>query len=223
MRISEIFHSIQGEGIYQGLPMIFIRTQGCNLAEDYGGCSWCDTRYAWSCTDGEECSIPSIVSRLAAYPCRNICLTGGEPLSQPHISDLMQALKEQGYWLENETNGSIPLREYLAHVDSWVMDVKCPSSGMEGHNHLPNLAILRKEDQVKFVVKDRPDVEYAKLILKAHPTRAKILFSPVYGDLGWLREVVGHVKVIPGARLSLQIHKFIWGEGAEETASGQKK
>ncbi len=90
MRISEIFYSIQGEGIYQGRPMIFIRTQGCNLAKEYGGCVWCDTRYAQSYTPGEERSIPAILSHLAKYPSRRICLTGGEPLSQPQIGDLMQ-------------------------------------------------------------------------------------------------------------------------------------
>lgn len=216
MRISEIFYSIQGEGIYQGLPMVFLRTQGCNLAEEHGGCRWCDTGYAQTTALGEEWSIEAIISQLAQYPNKRVCITGGEPLYQLEIGELIYPLKTEGYWLEVETNGSIPIGEYLECVDSWVVDVKCPSSGMESYNRFENLQILRECDQVKFVLADRADVEYAELILRSHPTRAHLLFSPAYGDMGWLQEVAEYVKGIPQVRLSVQIHKFVWGEDRRE-------
>lgn len=214
MRISEIFYSIQGEGIHQGVPMIFIRTQGCNLWHDYGGCRWCDTLYAQDPSGGEERTIADVLHRARHFPAQRVCLTGGEPVASPECAGLLATLRGTGYWTEVETNGSLPLDGLLHQADCWVMDVKCPSSGMQDHNHLANLALLRQADQVKLVVRDDADVEFAKRALAPHPTRAAIVFSPVSGEPGWSARLAEHVKSMPHARLSLQLHKYIWGEGA---------
>jgi 7-carboxy-7-deazaguanine synthase len=216
MRISELFHSIQGEGIHQGVPMIFVRTQGCNLAEAYGGCRWCDTLYAQSSWGGEEWSIEAIWGELSRYPSKKVCLTGGEPLAQPDMGELLTVLKGREYWLEVETNGSISVRDYLACGDCWVVDVKGPSSGMEAHNCLDNLRLLRECDQVKFVVEDWADIEYAEAVVKDHPTKAAVLLSPVYGDSHWLRQVAEYVRGSPWARLSVQLHKLVWSNDSYE-------
>lgn len=214
MRISEIFYSIQGEGIHQGVPMIFIRIQGCNLWHDHGGCRWCDTLYAQDRTGGEECTIAGVLARLRRFPAQKVCLTGGEPVASPDCPCLLKALSEAGYWSEVETNGSLPLDSILHLADCWVVDVKCPSSGMQDYNCLANLALLRQADQVKLVVRDETDVEFARVTLSLHPTRAVIVFSPVSGEPGWPARLAEHVKSMPEARLSLQLHKYIWGEGA---------
>jgi 7-carboxy-7-deazaguanine synthase len=219
MRISHIFLSIQGEGIFSGVPMIFLRTQGCNLAEDYGGCRWCDTRYAQDTEGGEEGTVEEITDALSQYPSKRVCITGGEPLWQPEIGALLATLKGRGYWVEAETNGSIPIADHLSHADSWVVDVKCPSSGMEKYTCLANLAVLRESDQVKFVVQEPGDIIYAEQMIGTLSTRAAILFSPVHGDPEWLRAVAEHVKRCPEARLSVQLHKFIWGDDRHEGSS----
>lgn len=196
--------------------MVFVRTQGCNLWDTHGGCQWCDTMYAQDSSQGQEWSVEAIADRLSRYPSKRLCLTGGEPLCQPEIGNLLMILRERGYWIEMETNGSMSIKKLLAHVDSWIVDVKCPSSGMMSHNYLDNLRILRQRDQVKFVVMDESDIKYAQLILRERPTKAAILFSSVSGDPSWLQELVAHVKRMPQARLSLQIHKFIWGDSRYE-------
>jgi 7-carboxy-7-deazaguanine synthase len=211
MRISEIFYSLQGEGIHQGLPMVFVRTQGCNLAEGYGGCRWCDTAYAQESIGGEELSIEAVVREVSKYRCPKVCITGGEPLWQPELGELMRTLGERGYWLEVETSGSLSVADHLARADCWVVDVKCPASGMAAHNCLDNLSLLREVDQVKFVVHDDTDVDFAQSIVRDYPTDATILLSPVYGDASWLVRVAEHVKGIPQARLSFQLHKSLWG------------
>jgi len=217
MRMSEIFYSIQGEGIYQGLPTIFLRTQGCNLAVAYGGCAWCDTTYAQAFHGGEDWAINAIIDQLAHFPCKRICLTGGEPLDQPDSLILGKHLRTLDYTLDIETNGSVLIGESISLADCWVMDVKCPSSGMQPYNCLDNLRLLRECDQVKFVVANVSDIEYAKSILEAYPTKAQVLYGPVYDNcLFWLRELSEHVKKIPRARLSLQLHKFIWGQSRYE-------
>ena len=215
IKVSEIFYSIQGEGVHQGQPMIFVRLQGCNLAQQHGGCTWCDTQYAQSYNSGEDYPIESIVKKALSYPSKKVCLTGGEPLLQPSVASLITALKTQGFWLEVETNGSLPIEGYLDLIDCWSVDVKCPSSAMFLHNYLQNLAILRQCDQVKFVVSDNEDIGFSDRIIKCHPTLATILYSPVHGNEAWTQRIADHVKDNPGTRLSLQIHKFIWSEEKE--------
>jgi 7-carboxy-7-deazaguanine synthase len=210
MKISEIFYSLQGEGVYAGLPMIFIRTQGCNLAELYGGCVWCDTRYAQYSHQGEERSIAEILEEVEKYPALWVCLTGGEPLYQAEaVGELLSALKERGYRVEVETNGSLPLPS-LEGADCWVVDVKCPSSGMAGYTCWSVLTALRPQDQVKFVIQDRRDFDYSLEVLRHHPLKAQVVFSPVWGSSP--QQLARWVKEVPQARLSLQLHKLLWGE-----------
>ena len=218
MRISELFQGIQGEGIHQGVPMTFVRSQGCNLAEAYGGCQWCDTPYAQSSWEGEEWSIEGISGELSRYRNRRVCLTGGEPLGQRDFGELLRVLKGRGYWLEVETNGSISISDHVAHGDCWVVDVKCPSSGMEAHNYLDNLGLVRECDQVKFVVGSWADIEYAEATVRDHSTKATVLLSPVYGDLHWLRQVVEYVRQSQWARLSIQLHKLVWSDDSYESS-----
>ena len=216
MKISELFHGIQGEGIHQGTPMTFVRTQGCNLAEVYGGCRWCDTPYAQSPEGGEEWPVEAILRELSRYLNKKVCLTGGEPFTQPDFGELLVALGRQGYWLEVETNGSISISDYLAYGDCWIVDVKCPSSGMEAHNCLDNLRLLKECDQVKFVVGSWADIDYAEVVVGNHPTKATVLLSPVHGDSQWLQQVAEYVGGSPWARLSAQLHKLVWNDDGYE-------
>ncbi|MBI3743532.1 MAG: radical SAM protein [Chloroflexi bacterium] len=220
MRISEIFYSIQGEGTYTGLPMVFVRFQGCPLR-----CTWCDSKYTWEFKGGEELPLDAVLARVAEYPTKHICITGGEPLAHlPDFLALAKGLKKRGYWIEVETAGAhrLPMEDSVhpstgsgrtvPAIDSWVMDIKCPGSGMEQHNKYAEVSRLREEDQLKFVVADRADFDFALRVLGEHKPRCHVLFSPVWDavDLAALAEWVKNET--PQARLSLQVHKVIWGE-----------
>jgi len=208
--VKEIFLSLQGESGSQGLPTVFIRTSGCDLR-----CSWCDTAYAY--TGGEEMTPGEVEGRVRAFGVRRACLTGGEPLLQPReeIQELLDRLGE--FELSIETGGHRPLHPYrLAPGHRWVMDLKCPSSGMSGRMCWDNLEVLRPRDEVKFVVADRRDYLWARETISRHrlPERCRVLLSPVHGVLqpaelaGWM------LKDRLEARLQLQLHKLLWGEGA---------
>ncbi len=206
MRISEIFYSLQGEGLYSGLPMTFIRLQGCPFR-----CRWCDSEYTWNPKGGDELSLETVLAKVRDYPTKHVCITGGEPLAQPRdFLALTRALHERGYWQEVETSGGYAL-PMQAPVDSWVLDIKCPGSGMEAINKYTELARLRDQDQVKFVVATRADFDFAREVLAKHETKAAVLFSPVFGETNtteiaeWLKEAG-----LPNARLSLQLHKVLW-------------
>lgn len=205
MRISEIFYSIQGEGVYAGVPMIFIRFQGCPLR-----CRWCDSQYTWDFEGGSEMSLDKVLSTVATWPAKHVCVTGGEPLA--HIRDfkaLTVALKERGYWIEVETAGAHRLPQELG-VDSWVMDIKCPGSEMERFNKYDQLALLRPQDQLKFVLANRQDFDFAIGVLKDWQPQGHILFSPVWGEMD-LQALTEWVKAeAPQGRLSLQVHKVVW-------------
>jgi len=206
LMVSEIFASVQGEGIHAGIPMAFIRLAGCNLAIEGSPCKWCDTPYAWKLESGEELTIMQIIRKVEELGLIWVCVTGGEPLYQPGSMDLVAILMEAGYRVTVETNGSYPLPQ---NVDSWVVDVKCPSSGNADRNRFEILRRLTRRDQVKFVVRDRRDFEYAVEISMTYLTRAHKLFSPVWGELdpGILADWL--VRDFPLGRLSLQIHKVI--------------
>ena len=205
MKINEIFHSLQGEGKWTGLPNIFIRTSGCNLR-----CSFCDTTYAYD--DGKEMSINEILSQISKYPCNYICLTGGEPLLQKEASDLIDALLKKNYKIYIETNGSINIKK-LSYKKSLIisLDIKCPSSNMHEKTYFKNISFLRKDDQLKFVIKDKDDYNYAKKIVNKYKPICPVFFQPVWGtnpsDLAdWI--ICDGLNV----KLGLQLHKIIWGE-----------
>lgn len=208
MRITEIFHSIQGESTFAGLPCVFVRVTGCPLR-----CTWCDTAYAFY--DGEEMSLDQILHRVRDYDCTLVELTGGEPLHHSDACELVTRLVDGGYTVLVETSGSVD----IAAVDRravLVMDLKCPGSGMADRNRWSNLAHLKPGDQVKFVLKDRDDYLWARDVLARTglAERQSVLFSPVFGELdpkglaGWILEDGLTV------RLQLQVHKLIWDPAA---------
>ena len=205
MRIYEIFYSIQGEGRESGKPTIFIRTTGCNLR-----CTYCDTTYAY--TGGKTMSIEGIVKTIKKYPCKDICITGGEPLLQEDIIELVSRLLQNKYRISIETNGSIDIKPLLKFKNILIsLDIKCPSSQMHDKMYMENLRYLMEKDQLKFVIYDRIDYEYAKQILERYPISCPIFFQPVWGtDPSRLAEWI--IKDGLQVYLGLQLHKIIWGE-----------
>jgi 7-carboxy-7-deazaguanine synthase len=212
MKINEIFLSIQGEGVHTGYPTTFVRTSGCNME-----CDWCDTAYARDEESGKRMSISVIMARIKANGVYHVCLTGGGPLLQEDSLELVTRLAKEGYTVSIETNGSLPIDDYIALEEPKVtisMDIKCPSSGMTEYNRIENLAKLRPVDELKFVIKNDKDLEFAKRILKAHKVKCQIIFQPVEGiDPRWLTEMVlqSGLKAL-GVRVMLQVHKVIWGD-----------
>jgi 7-carboxy-7-deazaguanine synthase len=204
MRITEIFFSIQGESTHAGRPCVFIRLTGCPLR-----CAWCDTAYAFH--GGTERSLDSVLAEVERHDCRLVEITGGEPLAQAEVHPLVTALADRGYTVLIETSGAID----LTPVDKRavvIMDLKCPGSGMADRNLWTNLARLKPTDEVKFVIKDRADYEWAVAIVREHglADRHTVLFSPVFGEMDpqalaeWI--LADRLPV----RFQLQVHKFIW-------------
>lgn len=204
MRICEIFHSIQGEGLMMGVPTTFVRTVGCNLR-----CEWCDTQY--SMDGGEEMSIDAIMDRIGDV--RHVCVTGGEPMLQPEIPELLGRLISAGKQVVLETNGSVDLsdvpRDPLMLIS---MDIKCPSSGMTDRMLYSNLLLLSRKDQLKFIVRDDEDFDFALEVLKMYPVDTNVIFGPVGGTvkLEWLVDKVLGSGI--DARVLPQLHKIIWGD-----------
>lgn len=202
--ISEIFFSIQGESTYAGLPCIFVRLSFCNLR-----CGWCDSTYTFF--RGTTMTLDEIRERVADYPCRLVEITGGEPLLQELVHPLMTALCDDGYDVLLETSGS----QDISRVDPRVrriMDLKCPGSGMQDRNRYQNIASLTSRDEVKFVIADRNDYEWAKQKIRELDlaNRCTLLFSPVFGAVDnvllaeWILD-----DGLP-VRFQLQMHKYIW-------------
>jgi 7-carboxy-7-deazaguanine synthase len=204
MRVTEIFHSIQGESSFVGQPCVFIRLTGCPLR-----CAWCDTEYAFY--GGNEQSMEDILGKVESYGCRLVEITGGEPLAQSDAFPLITQLCERGYDVLIETSGAIDTAavDTRAHV---ILDVKCPGSGMSDRMHWPNLDRLGRKDEAKFVLADRADYEWARQVLERHElaTRCTVLMSPVFGSLD-PRQLAEWVLAdrLP-VRLQLQLHKLIW-------------
>lgn len=208
MYVNEIFYSIQGESRWMGFPCAFVRLAGCNLR-----CTWCDTEYAFG--EGSAMSIEEIVAELSRYRCSLVEVTGGEPLLQPACIDLLKTLLERGYRVLLETSGALPIRDVPPSVVK-VLDVKCPGSGESERNLFENFRYVQAADDIKFVVKDRADFEFALDVIRSHALdgRCGLIFSPVWGSLplkqlaGWMLE-----SGIQG-RMQVQLHKLIWGPDA---------
>jgi 7-carboxy-7-deazaguanine synthase len=205
LTINEIFHSIQGESTHAGRPCVFVRLTACDLR-----CSWCDTPYAFH--EGRKMSVEDVVGRVDGYGCDLVEITGGEPLLQPEVYPLMERLLHGGRTVMLETGGHLSV-ERVPDAVIRIIDVKCPGSGEAAKNHWPNLDHLRPTDEVKFVIKDRADYEYARDVVARHmlPGRcAAILFSPVHGvqDAKQLAEWVLADRL--PVRVQLQTHKYIW-------------
>ncbi len=205
MKINEIFYSIQGEGSWSGLPNIFIRTTGCNLR-----CSFCDTKYAYK--DGKEMSTERIIKNISKYPCKYVCLTGGEPLTQDETINLIASLIKKKYVVCLETNGSIDIGKLCGNKSLMIsLDVKCPSSNMNDKMNLDNIKKLGKNDQLKFVIGDKKDYDYAKKIISKYKPVCHVFFQPIYGtNPKRLAEWILNDKL--NVKLGLQIHKIIWGD-----------
>ena len=204
MRITEIFHSIQGESSYAGQPCVFVRLTGCPLR-----CTWCDTDYAFY--GGRECSIDEVLAQVQDYGCRLVEVTGGEPLAQAESFPLMTRLCDAGYTVLLETSGAVDIApvDPRAHV---VLDVKCPGSGMTDRMHWPNLSQLAAKDEAKFVLADRADYDWAREILARYDvaSRCSVLFSPVFGALDVCQLAKWILADKLPVRFQMQLHKYIW-------------
>lgn len=203
--INEIFYSIQGESLYNGLPCVFVRLAGCNLR-----CSYCDTRYAYE--EGSKMELAEIFQKVASYRCPLIEITGGEPLLQDDTPLLISELLEKEYEVMMETNGTFD----ISMVDKrciTIVDIKCPTSGESDKNDLENLKRLNQKDQAKFVIGSREDYEYAKNITKLispELPEKNILFSPVFGKIACAELAKWILEDNLNIRLHLQLHKIIW-------------
>jgi 7-carboxy-7-deazaguanine synthase len=205
LQVFEIYLSIQGESTHVGRPCVFVRLAACDLR-----CSWCDTPYAF--TGGKKMSIDEVMAEVRALQCNLVELTGGEPLLQKEAIPLMQRLRDEGFEVLVETGGHLPIHDLPAGVHA-IMDVKCPGSGEAAKMHWPNLDVLSKAHEVKFVIKDRADYDYARDVITTHQLDTKagdVLLSPVHGVLAadelarWM--LADHLP----ARLQIQTHKYIW-------------
>lgn len=203
MRITEIYQSIQGESSYAGLPCIFIRTTGCDLR-----CKWCDSEFTFY--GGENLSIPQIIEKIKTFPTRLVELTGGEPLLQKDIPKLALELLELGYTLLIETGGHRDISILDKRVIK-IMDIKCPASGESHKNLWSNLEHLTNQDEIKFVIADRRDYEWAREIIKKYNLeKFRLLFSSVYDQLEPKLLVEWILEDSLSVRFQLQMHKFIW-------------
>jgi 7-carboxy-7-deazaguanine synthase len=204
LRVTEIFHSIQGESTYAGQRCVFIRLTGCPLR-----CTWCDTDYSFY--GGTTLSIDEVLARVREYGCQLVEVTGGEPLAQPEALPLIVRLCDAGYTVLIETSGAIDVQPVDQRA-KLILDVKCPGSGMTDRMHWPNLDRLTAKDEAKFVLASRTDYEWARGIVAQYrlADRCTVLFSPVFGslDLRHLAEWILADRL--SVRFQLQMHKYIW-------------
>ncbi len=208
LAVSEIFKSIQGETSFAGLPCSFVRTVGCNLR-----CSYCDTEYARG-GDGILIGVPEIRAEVEAYGTRLVCITGGEPLVQADgVVELAARLTGAGHTVLLETNGTMDLAPVPQDVVR-IMDVKCPGSGESGKTLPGNLALLRPRDEVKFVISDRPDFDWAVSFIREHELAGgpHLLFAPAYGRVAAADLAAWILGSRLEVRLQLQLHKILWPE-----------
>ena len=204
LKINEIFYSIQGESTYAGLPCIFIRLTYCNLR-----CTWCDSEYTFK--DGQDMSIPEIISTISNYNCNLVQVTGGEPLVQKNCIELLKRLDTNDYQILLETGGSLSLDNVPKSVIK-IVDFKCPGSGMEKKNLWSILDDIDSKDEIKFVIKDKNDFKWAesKVMNFGLDKTNQVIFSPVFDILKYetLAEWIKSSKL--NIRMQIQLHKHIW-------------
>lgn len=205
LNLIELFASVQGETSLTGQMTSFVRLARCNLR-----CSWCDTTYSF--VRGSPYTIESILTKIEDFGCRYVCITGGEPLLQPNVHELLQKLCDLNYTVSLETSGSLPIDQVDRRVRI-ILDIKCPGSGMSEKNLWSNLAILKDHDEIKFVIQDRIDFDYACEISKQYNLfhrPSEVLFSPEFKSLE-AKDLVRWIlqEKLP-CRLNLQCHKYIW-------------
>jgi len=204
LRITEIFYSLQGETSRVGLPTVFVRLTGCPLR-----CVYCDTTYAF--TGGKNMSLADILRRVAEYQPHYVTVTGGEPLAQKNCLLLLRALCDAGYEVSMETGGALDISEVDARVMR-VLDIKTPASGEVAKNRWGNLMLLTQRDEIKFVLCDENDYEWAKQILQQHHLVEKcaVLFSPAHGTLNATQLAEWILRDRLQVRLQVQLHKLLW-------------
>lgn len=205
LTVNEIFHSIQGESTHAGRPCVFVRLTACDLR-----CAWCDTPYAFY--EGRKMAVDEVLDAVRAFDCSTVEITGGEPLLQADVYPLMQRLLDEGREVLLETGGHRSIANVPRAV-ARIVDVKCPASGESEKNHWPNLDLLTHRDEVKFVIQDRADYEFAKDVVARYdlPDRSRaVLFSPVHGVLDPKRLAEWILADRLRVRLQLQAHKYIW-------------
>jgi len=207
VRVSEIFYSLQGEAKTVGQPTTFIRLTGCPLR-----CHYCDTAYAFQ--GGELQTLDDIVDKVKTYPTKLVTVTGGEPLAQPDCLPLLRLLIQEGYRVSLETSGALPIASVPDAV-SIVLDLKTPGSGEVHRNLYENIAELRSKDQIKFVILDKADYDWARFKISEFDLTARVeevLFSPVYESLTPVRLAEWILEDGLEVRLQVQLHKLLWGD-----------
>lgn len=204
IKINEIFYSIQGESTMSGLPCVFIRLTYCNLR-----CVYCDTEYSFY--EGKDMSIDEIISESDKYECKLAEITGGEPLMQEEVHELMTKLSDKGYKVMIETGGSLPVDKIDKRVKI-IMDLKTPYSKMMHKNRYENIELLKSEDEVKFVIGDRADYEWSKEIINKYGLTKKVivLMSPVFGEVENIDLAKWILDDKLNVRFQVQLHKYIW-------------
>lgn len=204
LRITEIFHSLQGESSYVGQPTVFVRLTGCPLR-----CGYCDTAYAFS--GGEWLDLEDILSRVKQSGVNYVCVTGGEPLAQKNCPQLLKLLCDAGYQVSIETSGAMD----ICHLDTRVkriMDIKTPASGEEGKNRYENIDCLNSHDEVKFVLCNRGDYDWARTIVEKYriSDKCQVLFSPEHQGMTATELADWIIEDKLNVRFQLQLHKYLW-------------
>ena len=206
LRIHEIFSTIQGEGYDTGIPCTFVRLFGCNVK-----CTYCDQPQCKS--DLKKMSVGKVVDEIRRLRIKNVCITGGEPLIQEEVYTLIYELVSLGYAVSIETNGTVEIPDTVIRSYKYVMDVKCPSSGVHHKNLFSNLQVLHPSDEVKFVIADEEDYKFMKSVLRQYPTHAKVLLSPMFDPN--LKQTIGKdlcewvLKDRLDVRIQIQMHKVL--------------
>jgi len=205
LRLTEVFFSLQGETSRAGLPTVFVRLTGCPLR-----CRWCDTPYSFQ--GGETVTLTSLLTQVAAYGVSTVCVTGGEPLAQKNCLPLLVALCDAGYSVSLETSGALDVSKVDPRV-SRIVDIKAPGSGEVARNRWENLAHLTLHDEIKFVLADRADYDWAREVIQAQnlATVCPILFSPVQAELPPAQLADWILADRPPVRMQMQLHKVLWG------------